>query len=191
MFRLFHNSPFIRLTIVFSICLGLLSCAGRQANPVPMNMPGDNSLSKQGLRLMMSQVQSQINAKAPNADKLGSNVALGVAGAFLLIPWFFMDFSDADMIELNALRDRYNYLAILYNEEVIPSNQVMEMPTYKELAESEELREAFSKQLEAMETSPSNSDENLIQNQIQFCNSCGSKVTLKSKFCSSCGNSLN
>jgi len=143
--RLFLNHIFCTLIIATA----LVSCAGRQANPVPMNMPGDNQLSKQGLKLMMSQVQSRINAIAPDADKTGSNVALGVAGAFLIIPWFFMDFSKADMIELNALRDRYNYLAILYNDKDL-QDPIMQMPTYKQLSENEELRENFAKQLKEM-----------------------------------------
>ena len=153
MFHSIRKFTFLKKIVIITICASLFSCAGRQANPVPMNMPGDNSLSKDGLRLMMSQVQSQIDSKAPNADKTGSNAALGIAGFFLLVPWFFMDFSEADMIELNALRDRYNYLAILYNEKELPQNKIMEMPTYEQLAENEKLREKFSNQIKAMDAS--------------------------------------
>ncbi|HYL89771.1 MAG TPA: hypothetical protein VEU32_13515 [Burkholderiales bacterium] len=54
--------------------------------------------------------------KIPEADKTGQNVALGVAGVFLIVPWFFMDLSKADQVELEALRRRYNTLVIMASE---------------------------------------------------------------------------
>ena len=36
---------------------------------------------------------------------------LMLTGGFTIIPWFFLDLSDADKIEANAQRARYNYLA--------------------------------------------------------------------------------
>jgi hypothetical protein len=47
----------------------------------------------------------------PQKDKTGKNVALGVAGWFLLVPWFFMDFKNAEATEYEAYRQRYNHLA--------------------------------------------------------------------------------
>ena len=35
---------------------------------------------------------------------------LMLTGGFLILPWFFLDLSDADKIEANAQRARYNYL---------------------------------------------------------------------------------
>lgn len=52
----------------------------------------------------------------PSTEKTGKNVALGVTGAFFLVPLFFMDFSQAEQIEVNAYRQRYNHLAILAME---------------------------------------------------------------------------
>lgn len=49
----------------------------------------------------------------PKTDKTGQNVALGVAGAFLLVPWFFMDFKEAEQTEYEAYRQRYNNLAMI------------------------------------------------------------------------------
>ena len=34
-----------------------------------------------------------------------------LSGGLLIIPWFFLDLSDAAQIEANAQRARYNYLA--------------------------------------------------------------------------------
>ena len=58
-------------------------------------------------------LEADIQRKLPDSEKTGSNVALGVAGAFLLVPWFFMDFSKADQVEIEALRRRYNSLVII------------------------------------------------------------------------------
>ena len=43
------------------------------------------------------------------ADK--KRTLLMLSGGFLIVPWFFLDLSDADKIEANAQRARYNYLA--------------------------------------------------------------------------------
>ncbi|MGI9347691.1 MAG: hypothetical protein ACR2PV_06870 [Gammaproteobacteria bacterium] len=44
------------------------------------------------------------------SDKTGKNVALGIAGWFFLVPWFFMDFSDAERFEAESMMDRYRHL---------------------------------------------------------------------------------
>jgi S1-C subfamily serine protease len=61
--------------------------------------------------------EAEITRLVPEADKSGSNVALGVVGAILFWPALFaMDFSDADQIELDALRKRYNNLVLVATE---------------------------------------------------------------------------
>lgn len=52
----------------------------------------------------------------PKTDKSGTNIVCGVAGAFLIVPWFFMDFKGADKIEFDAMRNRYNYLVSIAAE---------------------------------------------------------------------------
>ena len=44
---------------------------------------------------------------AGKTDKTVKNASLAAAGAFLLVPYFFIDLSEAEEIELNALRARY------------------------------------------------------------------------------------
>ncbi len=46
----------------------------------------------------------------PHKDATGKNVVLGVAGAFFLVPWFFMDFKEGEAIELRALQRRNEWL---------------------------------------------------------------------------------
>ena len=123
--RLFSACRFISL----ALCAALLTaCAGRAANPVMVNQYGDRDKSCRALQSELEFIESEVHRLAPKTDKTGSNVALGVAGAFLLVPWFFMDFSDAEQIEVNAYRQRYNNLVILADEkecglgkEVIPT----------------------------------------------------------------------
>ena len=43
------------------------------------------------------------------ADK--KRTLLMLSGGLLIVPWFFLDLTDADQIEANAKRARYNYLA--------------------------------------------------------------------------------
>jgi len=97
-----------------ALAAALLSgCAGRAANPVMVQQYGDQAKSCQALEMDMSFIESEVQRLVPKTEKTGSNVALGVAGAFLLVPWFFMDFSQSEQVEGNAYRQRYNHLAML------------------------------------------------------------------------------
>lgn len=77
---------------------------------------GDNSKSCAALELEMTNIETEVNRLIPKTDKVGKNAVLGTAGAFLLVPLFFMDFSQAEQIEINAFRQRYNHLAIVSME---------------------------------------------------------------------------
>lgn len=101
--------------VISSFCiLGMLAaCAGRTANPVMIAQYGDQKKSCKALEFEMVNIQGEIQRLLPKTDKTGQNVALGVAGWFLLVPWFFMDFKNAEATEYEAYRQRYNHLAIL------------------------------------------------------------------------------
>lgn len=101
-------------TVAVAIVAVLMTgCAGRAANPVMVQQYGDQSKSCQALEMDMAFVESEVQRLVPKTEKTGSNVALGVAGAFLLVPWFFMDFSQSEQVEVNAYRQRYNHLAMI------------------------------------------------------------------------------
>lgn len=105
-------------------CAAVLSaCAGRAPNPVMVQQYGDNAKSCQALEMDMAFIESEVGRLIPDTEKTGKNVALGVTGAFFLVPLFFMDFSQAEQIEVNAYRQRYNYLAILAMEKGCESNR--------------------------------------------------------------------
>lgn len=102
--------------IFVALSLTVCGCAGRTANPVMIYQPGDQVKSKEALELEMSMIHKEIAGLLPRSEKTAKNAALGVSGFFLLVPLFFMDFSEAEKIEINALRQRYNSLAIIYTE---------------------------------------------------------------------------
>ena len=108
----------------------LSGCAGRAANPVMPNQPGDESRSCVSLVSEMNEVEGEINKRLPKENRTGQNVALGVAGAFLIVPWFFMNFSEAEKIEINAYRTRYNHLVRIYNDKNCGASK-QEMPAFE------------------------------------------------------------
>lgn len=96
---------------IFCFVLLVAGCGGRTANPVMVAQYGDYQKSCRALEFEMTTIQGEIQRLLPKSDKTGSNVALGVAGWFLLVPWFFMDFKNAEQTEYEAYRQRYNHLA--------------------------------------------------------------------------------
>ena len=107
---------FRNVITVLAICLMIAGCAGRTPNPVLVQQYGDEKKSCKRLRTEISQINNEIQVLLPKSDKTAGNVALGVAGFFLLVPLFFMDFSDAEKIEVNALRKRHNHLVAIASE---------------------------------------------------------------------------
>jgi hypothetical protein len=43
----------------------------------------------------------------PETSKAGMNTFLAVTGVFLIFPWFFMDMTDSEKIEIKAYKERY------------------------------------------------------------------------------------
>tara|TARA_R110002050_G_scaffold847_7_gene6071 strand:- start:44822 stop:45205 length:384 start_codon:yes stop_codon:yes gene_type:complete len=105
----------IKKFIVLISFVAIAGCAGRSANPVNMHQPGDRDIDCHEIESMLSEIDSNIKKLLPKCEKTGKNVVLGVAGAFFIAPWFFMDFSDAEKTEVEAYRSRYNHLTRLYN----------------------------------------------------------------------------
>lgn len=109
-----------RTIIILYLSLGqfallpIAGCGGRAANPVAAVQPGDAGLSCEALRTEMATVESQVAALIPESKKTGKNVALGTAGLFLIVPFFFMDSGGAEKAEIQAYRVRYGELQKTY-----------------------------------------------------------------------------
>lgn len=105
--------------VTYFMCFNLLSatiisgCAGKTPNPVQTYQPDDNYMSCSQIRQEIFNNQTELSKLFPESQKTGKNVALGVAGAFLIVPWFFMDFSDAERIEIQAFQRRDHHLHLL------------------------------------------------------------------------------
>jgi hypothetical protein len=102
-----------QVAILICIIFVAVGCGGRAANPIMVAQYGDNRKSCDALQVGMSQTQQEISRLVPETEKAGTNTALGITGLFLIVPLFFMDFSESEKIEVNALRQRYNHLAMI------------------------------------------------------------------------------
>ena len=119
-------------SILFTSTILLTSCAGREPRPVQVSLIGDRDKSCSTLETEMEYLDKDILERFPDASKTGSNTGLGVAGAFLIVPWFFMDFSDADEIEVSALIERYNHLLITAQDKSCDTKRER-LPTLQEM----------------------------------------------------------
>ena len=99
------------LLLIVIILFLTQSCAGRAAHPVQVIQSGDNKKTCKSLRKETNQIRRNVKEMIPvikKADK--KRTLLMLSGGLLIIPWFFLDLTDADKIEANAQRARYNYL---------------------------------------------------------------------------------
>ena len=99
---------FVLIVVVLFFVQG---CAGRAAHPVQVAQSGDNKKTCKSLRKETKQIKRNVKRMMPaikKADK--KRTLLMLSGGLLIVPWFFLDLTDADKIETNAQRARYNYL---------------------------------------------------------------------------------
>lgn len=104
-----------KVWLALTILIALSGCGGRSANPTKTSQPGDHQLSCFALKSELMDIEEYMRELVPDTKKIGKNVGLGVAGWFFIVPWIFMDFSEAEQQELEAYRKRYNYLTHFYN----------------------------------------------------------------------------
>ena len=99
---------FVLIVIVLFFVQG---CAGRAAHPVQVAQSGDNKKTCKSLHKETKKIRRNIKKMIPAVKKADKKrTLLMLSGGLLIVPWFFLDLSDADKIETNAQRARYNYL---------------------------------------------------------------------------------
>jgi len=98
------------LCIVLSFAVFLGGCMGREPNPVPLNKPGDEKRSCDSLKAEVVKLQKDMLALLPKTDKFKTNAVFATTGVLLIVPFFFMDFADAEKTEFEAMRQRHNLL---------------------------------------------------------------------------------
>jgi hypothetical protein len=117
----------VNKTITAILIASIISagCAHTTANPVMLAQPGDDTKSCDGLANEMQQmVDAQAQAESDRNKQVGANVALGVAGAFLIVPWFFMDTGNAATVEERAAKARYQRLNQIQIDRKCPATPV-------------------------------------------------------------------
>ena len=82
-------------------------CAGKAANPVNSVKMGDSKMTCEEIYMEMAHIDKQVAKLVPESKKGTKNTVLGVTGFFLIVPLFFMDFSDAEKVEIQAYQNRY------------------------------------------------------------------------------------
>jgi hypothetical protein len=101
----------IVLALVVVVLFFVQSCAGRAARPVKVSRSGDVKKTCNELQYETRKYRKNLKKMIPNiraADK--KRTLLMISGGLLIIPWFFLDLTDADKVEANAQRARYNHL---------------------------------------------------------------------------------
>jgi hypothetical protein len=122
------------LCLVLAISVFYTGCAGREANPIPAYLPGDENRSCASLNAEMAQLQSEMQRLLPKTNKLGTNTLWAIGGVLFIVPFFFMDLKDAEKIEYDAFRARYNRLLIIAAEKQCDLTGVstQELPSFNE-----------------------------------------------------------
>ena len=104
------------ICIVLVVCIFVVGCGGRTPFPVQVAQSHDRSMSCAGLAAEMSSIQRQVHHKTGQTNQTdAANAVELTVGLFLFWPaLLFIDISNADQIELEALEARYNYLRHVY-----------------------------------------------------------------------------
>lgn len=129
-----------------SMCLALIftvlfaGCAGREANPIPAYLPGDENRSCPALKAEMAQIQADMQRLLPKTNKFATNTLWAIGGCLVIVPFFFMDLKDAEKIEYDAFRTRYNRLLIIAADKEcdlvgMPTQPIPTLKEQKKIAE--------------------------------------------------------
>ncbi len=101
------------LNVLLCFSIFFAGCAGREANPIPVYLPGDNERSCEMLVAEIAQLQADMQRLLPKTNKGVTNTLWATAGVFFIVPFFFMDLKGAEKIEFDAMRARHNRLLLI------------------------------------------------------------------------------
>jgi len=106
----------MRKALCVSLCVAIFvaGCAGTDPNPVSRTKPGDEALSCAMLRAEVGEMDNLIVTEQKQKDETFTwNIAMFVAGWFLIVPWFFMNLKGAEEVEIEAAKARKHWLRSL------------------------------------------------------------------------------
>lgn len=94
--------------------IALFGCAGRAPNPVAVVQAQDQGMNCSAIYAEVQANNQRVQELAEEQGlKVAQNVAAGVAGIFIPVLWFGMDWQGAAGKEVTALQSRQQYLATL------------------------------------------------------------------------------
>jgi hypothetical protein len=103
------------LTAIATVVLA--NCAGRDPQPIATVQPTDANAT---CAMIVAEIEANnIKVKelaGEEGGKVAQNVVAGVAGVFIPVLWFGMDFKGAASKEVTALQARQQYLTTLATE---------------------------------------------------------------------------
>jgi uncharacterized protein YcfL len=98
--------------VVLAVLVG--GCAGRSPQPVPVVQAQDRMMDCQAILAEVQANNDKIAALGrESGGKVAQNVAAGVAGLFIPVLWFAMDFQGTTDKETQALQARQQYLTAM------------------------------------------------------------------------------
>jgi hypothetical protein len=120
----------MRILIKNILCSAVLlslftACGGRIAKPTQTTYFQDPLKSCSQLEQELGALQHDIIALEPHLDKSRKNQALMGASLLLIFPLAMMDTTNADKIEYEALRRRYNHLLQTSSKKRCPTERQM------------------------------------------------------------------
>lgn len=99
------------LVILISAAVINVGCVTSTPNPVPLAQIGDDTKTCDAITNEMQQMRNQqLKSEGDRNNQVGGNVALGVLGAFFIVPLFFMNTGNANTVEERAAIARYERL---------------------------------------------------------------------------------
>jgi hypothetical protein len=108
--------------ILLSAAVINVGCVTSTPNPVPLAQVGDESKTCDAITNEMQQMRNQqLQSQGDRNAQVGGNVAMGVLGAFFIVPLFFMNTGNAHTVEERAALARYERLQQMGIDRKCPS----------------------------------------------------------------------
>ncbi len=105
---------YMRIVVTLALAALCAGCAGRAPQPVAVVQPQDQFSDCTAIVAEIESNNRKVQELASEEGlKTTQNVAAGVAGLFIPVLWFGMDFQGAASKEVAALQSRQQYLATL------------------------------------------------------------------------------
>lgn len=107
----------MRFLGVVALGVALAGCAGRAPAPVAVVQPTDRYMDCTAILAEVNANNERVKQLAADKGlKTTQNVAAGVAGLFIPVLWFGMDFQGTADTEITALQSRQQYLSMMADQ---------------------------------------------------------------------------